>query len=140
MDWATIITSILALSVEEGLFRIIDKIRFKREDKKEKKESVEQTAVATDHQQIDLGDLFLEKTQKWSQIIEDSAKRVVEANNKRDEDWSNLKSDIVTLKSDMYTVKSDVSDIKNEQRMEIMFLNGDYAAFKESMAAQTTKL
>lgn len=128
MDWATVITSISAIGVVEGSFRIIDKIRFKKEERKEKKESVEQTAVATDRQQIDLGDLFLEKTQKWSEILESNYTKMMEKmdenNRRRDQDWDNLKNDIELL-------KKDVTEIKNEQNMETAFLNGEYDAFKK---------
>lgn len=128
MDWATVITSISAIGVVEGSFRIIDKIRFKKEERKEKKESVEQTAVATDRQQIDLGDMFLEKTQKWSEILESNYTKMMEKmdenNRRRDQDWDNLKNDIELL-------KKDVTEIKNEQNMETAFLNGEYDAFKK---------
>ena len=123
MDWLTLVTSISAMSIVEGLFRVVDKFRFKKEEKKEKKESAEQTAVATDHQQIDLGDLFLEKTQKWAQIIEDSARKVVEANSKRDEVLEIIMSDITKL---LY----EVGEVKTEQVLIIEFLDGDYDKFK----------
>ena len=129
MDWVTLITSISAISVVEGTFRIVDKFRYKNEEKKEKKESVEQTAVATDHQQIDLGDLFLEKTQKWAQIIEDSANRVVEANSRRDEDWE-------TVKSDLTKVLQELGEMKVEQSLMIEFLDGDYYIFKQGKGVE----
>lgn len=135
MDWATVITSISAIGVVEGAFRIVDKIRFKREDKKEKKESVEQTAVATDRQQIDLGDLFLEKTQKWAEILEANSTKMIEkmdeSNRRRDSEWSKLNRDIELL-------KNDVAEIKNEQKIEKAFLNGEYDAFRKSWKNKTT--
>ena len=134
MDWGTVITSMFGIGIIEGSFKIIDKIRFKKEDKTEKKETVEQTAVATDRQQIDLGDLFLEKTQKWAEVLESNSTKMIEkmdeSNKRRDADWRKLNDDIELL-------KKDVTEIKNEQKIETAFLNGEYEAFRKKWKNNT---
>ena len=93
----------------------------------------------TDKQQIDLGDMFLEKTIKWGEMIEQNTEKMVnrmvekldENNAKRDEDWD-------MLKKDMELLKTDTGEIKNEQKIMTAYLNGGYEAFRESWKKKTT--
>lgn len=129
IDWTTLITAALALLSVEGILKVIDHRRNKKEDKKLKKDEVQKAETDTDKQQIDLGDLFLEKTKKWAEIIETSNDRMLvkmeENNRRRDEDWREIKSD-------MEYVKSEVRSISD-------YLNGDYKEYKEKHGIKTKK-
>lgn len=118
MDWMTVIVTIGGLVSVETIFKGIDRIRFKPQDRKLKNDEVQKAETTTDQQQIDLGDLFLEKTQKWAQIIENSANKVVEANARRDDDWKELKADMVYVKGEVGSISE--------------YLNGDYQNFKKN--------
>lgn len=132
MDWTTVIVTIGGLVSVEAIFKGIDRIRYKPQDKKLKNDEVQKAETTTDQQQIDLGDLFLEKTQKWAQIIENSANKVVEANARRDDDWKDLKADMVYVKGEVGSIKGDVGSIKGEVGGIVEYLNGDYQNFKKN--------
>lgn len=107
---------------------VLTSIIFRKQNKKLKNDEVQKAETETDRQQIDLGDLFLEKTQKWAEILESNSTKVMEKidenNRKRDHDFEDMKSDIEF-------VKKAVTGIKDEQEIVIAFLDGEYDAFKK---------
>lgn len=121
IDWTTIIVALLGYLGIDTVLKAIDHYRNKKENKKLKKDEVLKAENDTDRQQIDLGDLFLEKTKKWAEIIETGNERMIaildENNKRRDEDWRELKGD-------MEYVKSEVRSMSD-------YLNGDYKKYKE---------
>ena len=112
---------------------------YRKQNKKLKDDEVQKAKTDTDKQQIDLGDMFLEKTIKWGEMIEQNTEKMVnrmvekldENNAKRDEDWDKLKKDMELL-------KTDTGEIKNEQKIVTAYLNGGYEAFRESWKKKTT--
>jgi hypothetical protein len=125
-DWTTIIVTVLGVVTIESVFKVIDRIRYKKNDKKLRKNEVEKDNVDTDRQQIDLADIFLEKTQKWAEIIESGSTKMLEKMEEdkeaRDEDWRQLKED-------MEGVKSDVSIVKRMQSLQTEYMNGPFREF-----------
>lgn len=125
-DWTTIIVTVFGVVTIESVFKVIDRIRYKKNDKKLRKNEVEKDNVDTDRQQIDLADIFLEKTQKWAEIIESGSTKMLEKMEEdkeaRDEDWRQLKED-------MEGVKSDVAIVKRMQSLQTEYMNGPFREF-----------
>ena len=126
IDWNTIIVTVLGVVTIESIFKIIDRVRYKKNDKTLRKNEVEKDNVDTDRQQIDLADIFLEKTQKWAEIIESGSTKMLEKMEEdkeaRDEDWRQLKED-------MEGVKSDVAIVKRMQSLQTEYMNGPFREF-----------
>lgn len=113
IDWTTIIVTILGIVTVESVFKIIDRIRYKNQDKTMRKDEVQKATTETDRQQIDLGDLFLEKSQKWSEILESKLEQV---NAQRNEDWRTLKANIEWMMEEIGNI--------------VEFLDGPFTNFK----------
>lgn len=113
IDWTTIIVTILGIVTVESVFKIIDRIRYKNQDRTMRKDEVQKATTETDRQQIDLGDLFLEKSQKWSEILESKLEQV---NAQRNEDWRTLKANIEWMMEEIGNI--------------VEFLDGPFTNFK----------
>lgn len=126
MDWNSAFEIFCSVAFVEMVFKGIDRIRYKRDNKKLKKNEVDNAEVETDKKQIDLGDMFLEKVAKWSGIFEKNINlmmsRIDESDTKRDRMWKDLSSAIDII-------QVDVSEIKHRQDLEEEFLNGDWVDF-----------
>lgn len=104
----------------------VSAIVYRKQNRKMKDDEVQKAQADTDKQQIDLGDMFLEKTIKWGEMIEQNTEKMVnrmmekldENDAKRDEDWKGLKQD-------MEYVKSEIGSMSE-------YLNGDYQKFKKN--------
>ncbi len=133
MEWIIRILEIIAGVVAGGfVFKVIDRIRFKQQEKKLKKDEVDKAEVETDKKQIDLGDLFLEKSQKWGEIIESNSMKMVKMMEKMDKDKAERDKDWTELKSDMVAVKNDMADVKTELGNLVEYNNGGYQKFLEN--------
>lgn len=133
MEWIIRIFEIIAGVVAGGfVFKVIDRIRFKQQEKKLKKDEVDKAEVETDKKQIDLGDLFLEKSQKWGEIIESNSMKMVKMMEKMDKDKAERDKDWMELKSDMVAVKNDMADVKTELGNLVEYNNGGYQKFLEN--------
>jgi hypothetical protein len=126
MDWVSLIEVIGSVIIVNVVFKGIDRIRYKKQNKDLKKDEVVKAEADTDKKQIDLGDLFLEKTAKWSDILEKNIDRMMakmdESDTKRDNDWKILRNDIETI-------KTKITEISHRQDLEEEFLNGKYVDF-----------
>lgn len=130
MDWIIRILEIVAGVVAGGfIFKVVDRIRYKQQDKKLKKDEVDKAEVETDKKQIDLGDLFLEKSQKWGEIIESNSMKMVAIMEKMDKDKEERDKDWIELKNDMIAVKNDMADVKTELSNLVEYNNGGYQDF-----------
>ena len=126
MEWIIRILEIVAGVVAGGfVFKVIDRIRFKQQEKKLKKDEVDKAEVETDKKQIDLGDLFLEKSQKWGEIIESNSMKMVKMMEKMDKDKAERDKDWMELKSDMADVKTELGNL-------VEYNNGGYQKFLEN--------
>ena len=123
MEWVIRILELIIGVIAGGfLFKAIDRIRYKQQDKKLKKDEVDKAEVETDRKQIDLGDLFLEKSQKWGEIIESNSMKMMTLMEKMDKDKEERDKDWVELKSDMEYVKTELSNL-------VEYNNGGYQEF-----------
>ena len=125
-DWTTVIVTVLGVVTIESIFKVIDRIRYKKNDKRLRKNEVEKDDVDTDRRQIDLADIFLEKTQKWAEIIEASSTKMLakmeEDKEERDKDWRQLKLDVEGM-------KRDISSVKRTQSLQTEYMNGPFREF-----------
>ena len=104
----------------------VSAIVYRKQNRKMKDDEVQKAQADTDKQQIDLGDMFLEKTITWGEMIEQNTEKMVnrmmekldENNEKRDKDWEDLKKD-------MEYMKGEIADIKG-------CLNGKLEDYKKS--------
>ena len=136
MDWATIITAISAVVGGEFIFRMTDRIAFRKEEKKIKKNEaksstadVEEKEINNDKAQIDLGKEFMQSTLEMTKKMQDM---IMSSDKQRDEYWSKQEAGIKGIKSsiDGLTVQVDylngeISDISD-------YLNGGYKEFKQT--------
>lgn len=143
MDWATIITAITAVAGGEFVFKMIDRIAFRKEEKKIKKneakssnEDVEEKKINNDNAQIDLGSKFLQQSLEMTEKMKEM---MLESDRQRDEYWRKQEHKMEDMQSSINKLAADVSEIKEEQKSEIAFLNGDYKAFKENHKKQATR-
>ncbi len=121
IDWTTIIVTLLGVGITNTAFKVIDRIRYKGQDKTMRKDEVQKATTETDRQQIDLGDLFLEKAQKWSEILESKLEKV---NEQRNEDWRTLKANIEWMKEEIGNI--------------VEFLDGPFTNFKNEKNVNKT--
>ena len=111
-DWGLkLLEIVLSATVIGFIFKAIDRIRYKKQDKKLKKDEVDKAEVETDRKQIDLGDLFLEKSQKWSEIIESNSMKMMKIMEKMDQDKVERDKDWTELKKDMEYVKTEIGNL-----------------------------
>lgn len=127
MEALTILGSIIGSGTVSG---IIAKVIFRKQERKLKDNEVESSALdneakrlENDLKQIDVGTLYLEKTQHWADIMSKSANSIIASNEKRDKDWDELKRDIEHL-------KADIKEIRREQTLQGEFLNGEFKQYK----------
>jgi hypothetical protein len=122
-DWKLkLLEIVLSATVIGFIFKAIDLIRYKKQDKKLKKDEVDKAEVETDRKQIDLGDLFLEKSQKWSEIIESNSMKMMKIMEKMDQDKVERDKDWTELKKDMEYVKTEIGNL-------VEYNNGGYQDF-----------
>lgn len=127
MEALTILGSIIGSGAVSGL---IAKVIFRKQERKLKDNEVESSVLdneakrlENDLKQIDVGTLYLEKTQHWADIMSKSVNSIIASNEKRDKDWDELKRDIEHL-------KADIKEIRREQTLQGEFLNGEFKQYK----------
>lgn len=142
------------------LFVIIDRVKYRRENKSLKKNEVtgsdldnetkrldnETKRLENDMKQLDIGSLFLDKVQAAAEVVEAASNRMIEnnqslqlieSNQKRMESNQNrMIKQFDELVTEVSRMKEEMSDIRNEQNMERTFLNGAYEKERQRMLAE----
>jgi hypothetical protein len=146
IDWTTVIVTVLGFVTIESVFRIIDRVRYKREDKKLKKNAVEDSdldneskRLDNDIKQMDVGSMYLEKVQKLADMMEESATRMVKSSASRDGDWAELKEDMSHVKGGLSKIESDVAQLNGKYELMEEYLNGGFTRFREEQAVKNIK-
>lgn len=136
MDWATIITAISAVAGGEFLFKMIDRIAFRKEEKKIKKNEansssadVEEKEINNDKAQIDLGKEFMQSTLEMTQKMQDM---IMSSNKERDEYWLKQEDGMKGIKKSIDVLTSQVDYAIGEIRDMSEYLNGGYKEYKEN--------
>lgn len=136
MDWATIITAISAVAGGEFLFRMIDRIAFRKEEKNIKKNEeksstadVEEKEINNDKAQIDLGKEFMQSTLEMTQKMQDM---IMSSNKERDEYWLKQEDGMKDIKNSIAGLTVQVDYVSGEIRDISEYLNGGYKEFKKT--------
>ena len=135
MNWITALVTILGVVTLEGIIKVVDRIVFRKQEKKVKENEVKSTAedveekqIRNDDAQIDLGNKFLQSTLEMTQKMQDM---MISSNKERDDYWKKQEESMRSLGVSINEVKSDVNTLNMKVSDIESFLNGEYKAYKE---------
>lgn len=142
------------------LFVIIDRIKFRKENKSLKKNEVtgsdldnetkrldnETKKLDNDQKQIDIGSLFLEKMRVAADVVEQASMKmgewnqrlsVIEGNqNRMESNQNHMMKQFEGLTTEVAGLRDELAEVKVEQNMERTFLNGTYEKERQRMLAE----
>lgn len=110
-----------------SVYTIIENIKYRKENKNLKHLEVEKANLETQDQKIDLGTKFQENTVKMM----DELQKTYDAILKNGADNSEIIKKIDSLNNRMDILTSEVKEVKEEQKIQKIYLNGEYAAFRK---------
>lgn len=143
------------------LFVIIDRIKFRHENKSLKKNEVtgsdldnetkrldnETKKLDNDQKQIDIGSLFLEKMRVAAEVVEQASMKmgewnqrlsVIEGNqNRMESNQNHMMKQFEGLTTEVAGLRDELAEVKVEQNMERTFLNGTYEKERQRMLAES---
>lgn len=148
------------------IFVIIDRIKFRKENKSLKKNEVtgsdldnetkrldnETKKLDNDQKQIDIGSLFLEKMRVAADVVEQASMKmgewnqrlsVIEGNqNRMESNQNHMMRQFEGLTTEVAGLRDELAEVKVEQNMERTFLNGTYEKERQRMLeeAKQTKM
>lgn len=146
------------------IFVIIDRIKFRKENKSLKKNEVtgsdldnetkrldnETKKLDNDQKQIDIGSLFLEKMRVAAEVVEQASMKMgewnqrlsgIEDNQKRMESNQNhMMKQFEGLTTEVAGLRDELAEVKVEQNMERTFLNGTYEKERQRMLAEANPM
>lgn len=148
------------------LFVIIDRIKFRHENKSLKKNEVtgsdldnetkrldnETKKLDNDQKQIDIGSLFLEKMRVAAEVVEQASMKMGEWNqrlsviednqNRMESNQNHMMKQFEGLTTEVAGLRDELAEVKVEQNMERTFLNGTYEKERQRMLeeAKQTKM
>ena len=135
MNWITALVTILGVVTIEGIIKVVDRIVFRKQEKKVKENEVKSTAedveekqIRNDDAQIDLGNKFLQSTLEMTQKMQDM---MISSNKERDDYWKKQEESMRSLGVSINEVKADVNTLNMKVSDIESFLNGEYKAYKE---------
>lgn len=129
-------SGVIAGAVTAVVYRKQNKT-LKDNEVKSSNEDVEEKKISNDNSQIDLGNKFMQSTLEMTQKMQEM---MLESDKQRDEYWKKQERTMEEMQSSIRNLAADVSEIKEEQKLEIAFLNGDYKAFKEEMSKKSAQV
>lgn len=142
------------------LFVIIDRIKFRKENKSLKKNEVtgsdldnetkrldnETKKLDNDQKQIDIGSLFLEKMRVAAEVVEQASMKMGEWNqrlsviednqNRMESNQNHMMKQFEGLTTEVAGLRDELAEVKVEQNMERTFLNGTYEKERQRMLAE----
>lgn len=146
------------------LFVIIDRIKFRHENKSLKKNEVtgsdldnetkrldnETKKLDNDQKQIDIGSLFLEKMRVAAEVVEQASMKmgewnqrlsVIEGNqNRMESNQNHMMRQFEGLTTEVAGLRDELAEVKVEQNMERTFLNGTYEKERQRMLAEAKQM
>lgn len=146
------------------LFVIIDRIKFRHENKSLKKNEVtgsdldnetkrldnETKKLDNDQKQIDIGSLFLEKMRVAAEVVEQASMKmgewnqrlsVIEGNqNRMESNQNHMMRQFEGLTTEVAGLRDELAEVKVEQNMERTFLNGTYEKERQRMLAEVKSM
>ncbi len=142
------------------LFVIIDRVKYRRENKSLKKNEVtgsdldnetkrldnETKKLDNDQKQIDIGSLFLEKMRVAAEVVEQASMKMGEWNqrlsviednqNRMESNQNHMMKQFEGLTTEVAGLRDELAEVKVEQNMERTFLNGTYEKERQRMLAE----
>lgn len=122
-----------------SVYTIIENIKYRKENKDLKKLEVEKSSIETKDQELDLVTKYKENTMKMM----DELQKTYDAILKNGDDNSEIIKKIDNLNHRMDVLTTEVKEVKEEQKIQKIYLNGEYAAFRkiylEMQAKENTK-
>lgn len=110
-----------------SIYTIIENIKYRKENKNLKTLEVEKANLETQDQKIDLGTKFQENTIKMMEELQ----KTYNATLKNGNDNSEILKKIDEINDRIDVLTSEVKEVKEEQKIQKIYLNGEYAAFRK---------
>lgn len=110
-----------------SIYTIIENIKYRKENKNLKTLEVEKASLETQEQQIDLATKYKENTMKML----DELQKTYDAILKNGDDNSTILKKIDEINHRIDVLTSEVKEVKEEQKIQKIYLNGEYAAFRK---------
>ena len=136
IDWTTIIVAVIGMVTVEAVFKAIDRVRFKLQDRELKKNEVKSSSadvqskdIENDNAQIDLGTKFMEQSLAMTQKVQDI---MMETNKLRNEQWEQQKTSMEELITRMGGVETKLDSLSDRVTAIEEWGNGDLSAFREA--------
>lgn len=142
MDWNSIILAVIAVLFS---WETVNNIRYRRENKKLKENEVKTSDVDTQKAQIELGDLFLDKSKEMFEKMQELQEQTLLATKKNGVD----NEDIIRQLAEVVAEQKRIAEVQEKQGDElkrlsegqerlsegqehlVTFLNGEYQSFLE---------
>lgn len=135
MDWNSIILAVIGVVFS---WETWNNVKYRRENKKLKENEVKTSNVDTQKAQIELGDLFVEKSKEMFQKMQELQEQTLLATQKNGID----NEDIIRQLNEVITEQKRIAAVQEEQGAElkrlnegqehlVTFLNGEYQSFLE---------
>lgn len=110
-----------------SIYTIIENIKYRKENKDLKKLEVEKSSIEAKDQELDLVTKYKENTMKMM----DELQKTYDAILKNGDDNSEIIKKIDNLNNRMDILTAEVKEVKEEQKIQKIYLNGEYAAFRK---------
>lgn len=133
MGWQSVIIDALSVT---SILSIIAMVRFWKQNKKLKENEVKVSDANTQTEQINLGDLFMQKSAEMFEKMQKLQEQTLEATQKNGDDNADIikkVSEVVQKQHDMAEVQDGIlQELKrqaDEQSHLVAFVNGEYQDF-----------
>lgn len=110
-----------------SIYTVIENIKYRKENKDLKKLEVEKSSIEAKGQELDLVTKYKENTMKMM----DELQKTYDAILKNGNDNSEIIKKIDALNQRIDILANDVKEVKEEQKIQKIYLNGEYAAFRK---------
>ena len=126
MDWNTIILAIIGVVFS---WETYSNVKYRRENKKLKEDEVKKSDVDTQKAQIELGDLFVEKSKAMFEQMQELQEKTLLATQKNGIDNESIIKKMDTIEAEQKRQSAELKRIADEQANIVTFVNGEYQDF-----------
>ena len=120
MDWNAIILAVIGVLFS---WETVNNIMYRRENKKLKQNEVKVSSVDTQKQQIELGDLFIDKSKEMFEKMEAMQEQTYNAILKNGTDNENIIKEIEAVKTEQKRQADEQKRLADEQGHMVTFVN-----------------
>lgn len=135
MDWNTIILTVIGVLFSWETF---NNIKYRRENKQLKENEVKTSNVDTQKAQIELGDLFLDKSKEMFEKMQELQEQTLLATKKNGIDNEDIIKQLNEVRAEQKRMASvqeqqghELKNLSEGQEHLVTFLNGEYQSFLE---------